>query len=219
MEAMLGRLVGLECQRLPLEAGEQSAALARLSRGAERNGDDPLLLLGLRTAPVRSAPGGTRWKWAALACALLVALVSLRYWEPFLKKPALARRLAEAKTAWQEAPELDRQLRFFQYLETNQPPYLETLGVVAEAAGRGAQFESLTLDRRGELSLKGTLPSADQAVKFRDKLIESGWFTQVVFEEQKPTGNNDPKVSVRMNARGKKPKPAAAGAGQAKKKG
>ena len=86
----------------------------------------------------------------------------------------------------------------FQYLKDNQPPYLETIFLIAKSAPPGTSFESVSLGRRGELSLRGNLANAQQVTEFRSKLIEAGWFSSVVVEEQTPMPNRQ--VTVRMTA-------------------
>ena len=65
------------------------------------------------------------------------ALLSLRYAETFLRQPRLARTLKEMKTYRERLPNVDRELSFLQFLQTNRPPYLDALFIMANAAAPG----------------------------------------------------------------------------------
>jgi hypothetical protein len=69
---------------------------------------------------------------------------------------------------------------------------------MAKSAPPGTSFDAVSLGRRGELSLRGKLGNAQQVTEFRSNLIEAGWFSSVVVEEQTPTP--DRRVTVRMTA-------------------
>jgi Tfp pilus assembly PilM family ATPase len=143
------------------------------------------------------------WKWAAVAVLLVAALFSLRYIEAFVKAPAVANKLEEISAARERLPEIDRELGFFQFLQTNQPPYLPVLSAVAEAAARGTRIETFSMNRRGDFSLRGTMQNSQQATDLRTKLISSGLFSTVVLEEQNPV--QDRAIQVRISARWKHP--------------
>src|SRR5881396_3646419 len=100
--------------------------------------------------------------------------------------------------------EIDRELRFLQYLKDNQPPYLDALAIVANATQPGTRFDSVSMNRRGDLSLRGFMRDSQQVVDFRSKLINSGFFTTVVVEEQNPTPDRQ-KVILRISAQWKPP--------------
>jgi hypothetical protein len=99
--------------------------------------------------------------------------------------------------------EIDRRLEFLQYIADNQPPYLDASFVIANAAPPGARIESLSLNRRGEISLSGFAQMPQQIVDFRTKLVESGFFSQVVVEEQSPVQPNQPRSLMRITAQWK----------------
>ena len=67
------------------------------------------------------------------------------------------------------------------------------------------------MNRRGELSLRGSMRDSTQVVDFRSKLIASGFFANVAVEEQTPTPDRQ-KVNVRISGQWK---PAAARGGLA----
>jgi len=127
----------------------------------------------------------------------------LPYAEAILLKPRLSKKLANIKAYRESLPKIDRELSFLRYLETNQPPYLDTLFVLANAAGPGARFDAVSMTRRGDLSLRGMMQTA-QAAEFRSKLIDSGFFSSVVVEEQTPTPDRQ-RVVIRITAQCKPP--------------
>jgi len=73
------------------------------------------------------------------------------------------------------------------------------LTVLANAAPPGTRFDSLTLNRRGELALKGNIGNAQQVVDFRTKLIKSAFFSSVTVEEQTPSPDRQ-RMTVRILA-------------------
>ncbi len=131
---------------------------------------------------------------AALACAVLV----FPFAQAVALRPFLSHHLAKLKAGRGRLEAIDREIDFLQYLKDNQPPYLETIFLIAKSAPPGTSFESVSLGRRGELSLRGNLANAQQVTEFRSKLIEAGWFSSVVVEEQSPTP--DRSVTLQMTA-------------------
>lgn len=210
---------GATCEPLAVEPGEGcSAAIVGLQQYCEREEESPLPLLDLRTT--RSAEGQARpipWKWAVLAGILGLGLLSLRYTEALLLKPRLAQKLSAIKAYRDRLPHVERELHFLQFLKTNQPAYLDALFVMANAAPAGARIDTVSMSRRGDLSLRATLKDAPQVAEFRSKLIDSSLFTSVTVEEQTPTPDRQ-KVVVRMvgqwTATGER-KPLAASTGMA----
>jgi hypothetical protein len=158
----------------------------------------PLILRG-KEPPGRVTLGDVRSRKplvlaAVLACAVLMFPLA----QAVVLKPFLSRHLAAMKTGQARLGAIDREIDFLQYLKANQPPYLDTLFLLATCAPPGTSFESISLGRRGELSLRGKLGNAQQVTDFRSKLIEAGWFSSVVVEEQTPSP--DRRVTVRMTA-------------------
>jgi type IV pilus assembly protein PilM len=196
---------GMQASRLEIPLGEGfSAATLGLKRIWETEKRPPQLLLELKKAINSSAPipRFAPWKWAALALFLLFASFSLRYSEAFLKKPVLAQRIAEIKADQASLLIIDQELSFRQHLELNQSPYLAAFAVLASSTGPGTRIESLNMNRRGEISLRSTMPNAQAATDLRAKLIDSGWFSTVVVEEQTPSQDRR-QMSVRIIARWK----------------
>ncbi len=131
---------------------------------------------------------------AVLACAVLV----FPFAQALVLKPFLAHHLAALKTGRARLEAIDREIDFLQYVKANQPPYLDTLFLMAASSPPGTSFESISLGRRGEITLRGKMGNAQQVTEFRSKLIDAGWFSSVVVEEQTPSP--DRRVTVRMTA-------------------
>ena len=196
--------LGVECESLE-DAGAtgRSTSILGLKKSCEEGGA-PLIWLRLQSAretEITARPAPIR-KWAALAGLLILVSFSLRYAEAFVQRPRLAQRIAEIKKYRDKLPQVDRELGFLQYLKTNQPPYLEPIFAMANAAPGGARLESLSLNRRGDLALRASLGNSQQVGDFRTKLIQSGLFTTVVVEEQVPTPDKQ-KVLVRVTGQWK----------------
>jgi hypothetical protein len=205
----------VNCVPLRIEPGPgRSAATLGLKRIVEQEGG--ALPLVFQTRPKRpgvrfnlSSPAARRW--LARAAVLLAALLLLPYAEALLVKPLLARKLAALKAGKSRLETIDRELDFLQFLKQSQPPYLDTLFVCAQSAPPGVRVESLTLNRRGEIALRGAMQNGQQVTDFRTKLMASGLFASIAVEEQSPTPDRQ-KVNLRMTAQWK---PAADRAGLA----
>jgi hypothetical protein len=190
---------GIDCGLIKTPPGEgRSAAILGLKRECESNGGEPALIFQTKpTGEKDPVKGPVQWKWPALAAFLLLALFSMRYVEPFVQRPRLVKRIAELKAYREKLPNVDRDLVFLQYLKTNQPTYLDSIAVLANASPQGIKLDSVALSRRGDLSLKATMRDFNQAVDFRAKLIASGYFSNVVVEEQTPSADRQ-KMAVRI---------------------
>lgn len=178
-----------------------SAVTQALKRYCDEDEGAQLFFLNSGETSTRGKPAAAwePWKWAALACLLVFLSILLRYAEPLFKMPGLSRRIDQIEAAQAKLPPIGRELEFLKYIETNQPPYLDALTLLADATPRGAKFESMALNQRGEVSLRGVLQNSQQAGEFRSKLIASGFFSSVVVEEQTP-GPNNQNVQVRITA-------------------
>ena len=135
-----------------------------------------------------------------LAVGLLVAVLLLPYAEALLLQPRLARRLASLKSQSTNLATIDRQLGFLRYLEQNQAPHLDAVFVIAQAAPQGVKVQSISINRQGEVALSGWLRDLNQVGEFRLKLINSGFFSSVVVEDQSPTPDRQ-RINFRINAR------------------
>jgi hypothetical protein len=74
--------------------------------------------------------------------------------------------------------------------------------VLAKSAPQGTHFDSISMNRRGEISLRGFLRDGQQVADLRTKLIASGFFASVAVEEQAPTPDRQ-RVNIRMTAQWK----------------
>jgi Tfp pilus assembly PilM family ATPase len=192
---------GVECEPLELPPGQgRSAAILGLRNSVEKGGSPaPLVLEVQRSNGNGSVARPAPWKWAALAVLLGLGLLSLPYLEAVTLKPRLAKKLAVIKADRGRLPIIDNEWNFLQYLKLNQPPYLDTLFLLAKAAPPQAKIESINMNRRGDLSWRGSMKDSQQVTDFRTKLIDSGLFSNVTVEEQAPTPDRQ-KVNVRMSA-------------------
>jgi hypothetical protein len=129
-------------------------------------------------------------------------VLCLPYAEALMMKPRLAKKLAALKADTRRLPIIDRELGFLQFLKQSQPPYLDALFLLSKSAPQGSRLDSLAMNRRGDLSWRGSMRDSSQVSDFRSKLIDSGFFTNVVVEEQTPTPDRQ-KVTVRMTAQWK----------------
>ncbi|HTI68932.1 MAG TPA: hypothetical protein VMF06_03140 [Candidatus Limnocylindria bacterium] len=194
------------CERIetPDQPG-RSAAILGLQALLAKQGPEALVSIHLGTA---SAPVARRKllapnKWAAMAAALLVACLAFPYVEALVMKPFVARRVAAVKAKKGRLGGIDRELEFLQYIKDNQPPYLDAMYLFANAAqGGGWKMDSISMNRRGEVSLSGSLRDPQQIGTFRSKLIDSGFFSSVVVEEQTPSPDRQ-KFTVRLSAQWK----------------
>jgi len=195
---------GAHCESLEPPAGEgRSAAILGLKTAAESGRECPPLVIQLTPANGTAVPARRDLlKWAVVAALLTLALLAFPYGEALLLKSRLSRKLAAIQTDRTRLTVIDRELDFLRYLKQSQPPYLDALFLLAKAAPQGARFDSLSMNRRGDLSLRGSMKDSQQVVGFRSKLIESGFFANVAVEEQTPTPDRQ-KLTVRISAQWK----------------
>lgn len=191
----------LDCKVLERPTGEgRSAAVLGLKKAVEENASQLVLLSSKQANGRATAPAPVLWKLGAIAALLALAALALPYAEALILKPILARRIAMTKAESEKVTgTLDQELSFLQFLKQSQPPYLDALYLFSKSAASGSKIESLTMNRRGEVTLRGSMRNADEVSGFRAKLIASGFFTNVVVEEQTPAPNHQ-KVDVRIVA-------------------
>lgn len=191
---------GVLVERLETVSGPgRSAAILGLKKACEPGAETSPLVL--QFSPSRNGEVVARppWKSAAVAGLLLLGLGFLRYAEAFFQTPRLVQRVTEIEAYRDRLPKVERELNFLQYLKTNQPPYLDTVATLANAAPAGVRIDSLAMSRRGDLSVRATMRDSQQVVDLRSKLIDSGFFSTVVVEEQTPTPDRQ-KMIVRFSA-------------------
>jgi Tfp pilus assembly PilM family ATPase len=180
-------------------SGGTSPAIAGMARARGKNGESTLLFLdGGRAQAAARRPALASWKWAAVATALALIALAFPSAEAIVMKPILERKLAALEADRGRLSTIDQELDFLKFLKQNQPPYLDVIYLIARSAPRGATLESLTMGRHQQVALRLKMANAAQITRFRSKLIESGWFANVIVEEQAATP--DRRFSVRMTA-------------------
>ncbi len=184
----------------------RTAATFGLSHLWERHrGLTDQVILTLRAkpaAPPRTTLRTLPRRQIALGAALLLAVVLLPYLEALLFQPRLARRLAALQANQSQLAMIDRELSFFRYFEQNQAPQLDAAYVIAQAAPPGAHLDNVTMNRQGNVTLTGYLRDLSQIGDFRLKLINSGFFSTVVAEDQTPTPDRQ-RINFRITAQWK----------------
>ena len=198
LAGVLGGAVSCESLEQGNGAGP-SAAIAGLIKSTRPNSASPPLILepagSLGAArPARPAV----WKWAAAAALLAVGALLFPDAEAIVRKPFLEKKLAALQADRGRLAMIDQELDFLKFLKQNQPPYLDAIYLLAKSAPQGTRLDSLSLGRRQEISIQLKMATAEQVSDFRSKLIDSGWFANVMVEEQTPSP--DRRVTVRMTA-------------------
>lgn len=187
------------CERLSVSG---SAAIAGLQKLAA-NGGPPLVLRLERAGGAASSLATLDWKkWGVRAGVLAAVALLLPFGEAILLKSHLEKKVAAFKTESARLKVIDREKEFLGELKQSQPPYLETLSVLAKSVPPGTHFDSLSLNSHGEVSLRCAFRDGQQVAEFRTKLIASGFFTNAVVEDQTPTPDRQ-RVNVRMTAQQK----------------
>lgn len=195
---LLGGAVG--CQSLePATSAGPSTAIAGLIKSSARIGASPALLLQWGEDKREAKPAApVVWRWAAAAVGLALAALLFPYAQAIVLKPFLEKKLAALEADRGRLATIDQELDFLKFLRQNQPPYLDAIYLMARSAPRGTRLDSLALGRHQEISLKLKLGNTKQVTDFRSKLIDSGWFANVMVEEQVP--GPDRRLAVRMTA-------------------
>jgi hypothetical protein len=199
--------IGLECKPVETVAtAGRSAAVLGLKRATEENIGAPPLLLQAELKP--AARGAFKFAppvpklWAIRAAVLLCILLALPYAEALLLKSRLARKLSEIRANQDRLAAIDHERDFLRFIKQNEPPYLDAIYLFAKAAPPGTHLDSTSMNRRGEISLRGTMQNAQQVTDFRSKLIDSGFFDRVTVDEQVPTPDRQ-RVNIRITAQWK----------------
>jgi hypothetical protein len=120
------------------------------------------------------------------------------YAQAIVFKPFLEKKLAALEADRGRLATIDQELDFLKFLKQSQPPYLDAIYLLARSAPSGTHLESLSMGRHQEISIRLKVGNTQQVTDFRSKLVDSGWFANVLVEEQAPTP--DQHVSVRMSA-------------------
>jgi len=117
-------------------------------------------------------------------------------------KGRLSKKIAALKTGQEKLAVIDREYNFLQYLKQTGPPYLDALYLIAKSAPQGTHIDSASMNRRGEVSVRGAMQNGQQVTDFRAKLMDSGFFERVSVEEQVP-GPDRQRVNIRITAQWK----------------
>jgi hypothetical protein len=191
---------GCRCEPVDFPPGRgASAAICGLEALAAA-GRAPALTLALAAAP----GGAARWnagewrKWSARIGGLLLALLFVPCLEALFLKPHLTHKVDAFTAESARLDVIDRELDFLRDLKLSQPPYLDVVSLFTKSVPPGTRIDSLSLNSRGEMSLRCAFHDGQQVADFRKKLIGSGFFTNVVVEEQAPTLDHQ-KVNVRIS--------------------
>lgn len=197
---LAGALGGVfPCESLePLADGCPSAAIAGLKKSTRKD-SAPSLVLALNGghAPAALARPAV-WKWAAAAAILALAALIFPYAEALVFKPFLERKLASLEADRGRLVTIDQELDFLKSLKQSQPPYLDAIYLMARSAPQGTHLDELSMNRQRQISIRMKMANGQQVTEFRSKLIDSGWFTNVMVEEQAPSP--DRRFAVRMTA-------------------
>ena len=199
LAGLLGGAVSCESLEQAPGAGP-SAAIAGLIKSTGRDSGSPLpLILEMNGSLGAARPARPAvWKWAAAAVLLALGALFFPYAEAIVRKPFLEKKLAALQADRGRLATIDQELDFLKYLKQNQPPYLDAIYLLARSAPQGTRLDGLSLGRHQEVSIRLKMANAEQVTDFRSKLIDSGWFANVMVEEQTPSP--DRRVTVRMTA-------------------
>lgn len=153
------------------------------------------------TAPATIKPKFDRrslLRWAALILLMVVSILLARRIEPSLRGTALQERLQNFNSEKEALPEIDRELTFLSYLHENTIPVTDVISLLAANAVPQFEIQSLEISRDRRIQLRGTLPQRAQPEDLRAKLFKTGWFEQVVLDEQTPDERKR-KLTIRMS--------------------
>lgn len=191
-------------RKLEIPSGPgNTAATVGLSRAFAEHPNRPRMTLRFNPTEIPKASlTNLPWRSLGLSVALLAAVLIVPSLEALLVRPRLARQLARLKAGEPQLEVIDRELGFLRYLNQNQGPYLEALYLIAQAAPPGCHIDTIHMNRRGEVTLTGFLQNLNQVGDFRLKLIDSGFFSSVVVEDQTPTPDRQ-RINFRVTAQWK----------------
>ncbi len=194
-------LGGIRCESLEsAQSPSPTAAIAGLAKMIARPDTSPVLVLQAGGGQLAAAaPRSAVWKWAAAAVFLALATLLFPYAEAIALKPFLEKKLAKLEADRGRLAVIDQELDFLKFVKQNQPPYFDAIYLLVRSAPQGARLNSLAMGRHQDLSMSFRFGNSAQVSDFRTKLIESGWFANVMVEEQSQP-QQDRSVNVRMTA-------------------
>jgi hypothetical protein len=185
-----------------LKSGNSSASIAGLQKMVESGAPLQLAIRVAGTAQRRIRRPIAIKKQAVVFASLLIGLLALPYVEAIVLTPYLRGQITKIEAEREKLKMIDRELSFLENLKQTQPPHLDALYIISKAAPSGTRLESVSMNRRGEVVLRGALRDGTQVSDFRNKLIDSGFFSTLTVEEQSPTPDRQ-KVNFRMTAQWK----------------
>jgi hypothetical protein len=141
--------------------------------------------------------------WLVRAAVLAGAILLFPWVEALIQRPRLQRQLSGLGKDLGRLPEIDRRLDFLQHIADSQPPYFDATYVISKSAPQGTKLDGFTMNRRGEVSLNGYVQQPQQVGEFRDRLIESRFFSGVVVEEQSMPQPGGGRANFRISAQWK----------------
>ena len=194
---------GIEVTAIEVQPGPGRSAVTVGLAGAEQEGTDfPLTFVSAarRRDPARKKLRLSSSFWIGAAATLAVASLGMRYGLPIVRLPGLHGRLEAAREQLSSLPNIDRELGFLDLVSSSQTPFLEALVALSQSAPQGTLLESLSMTRQGEVAIQGKASSFESANEFRAKLARSGWFGQIVIQDQAPSKEQG-RVEFRMSAR------------------
>ena len=201
IQEALGDTIQVAAIEVPLGPG-RSAVTVGLA-GAEQEGTDPPLTFlpaARRRDTARKKVRLSSSFWIGAVTTLALVSLCLRYGLPLARLPGLQGRLDTARTQLASLPNIDRELGFLDLVSSSQTPFLEAMVAMSQSAPQGTLLESLSMTRLGEVAIQGKASSFEAANEFRAKLARSGWFGQIVIQDQAPSKEQG-KVEFRMSAR------------------
>lgn len=159
----------------------------------------PIILKTKENSPPRAnLDRGPILRWVALLVLLVIAILAARRVEPTLRGNSLTSQLNTFKAEKQNLPEIDRELSFLTHIQEKSLPFEDIIGLLAANAVPQLEIESLDMASDRRIQLRGTLPERGQPEDFRTRLFASGWFEQVVLDEQTPN-QRERKLNIRIS--------------------
>ena len=162
--------------------------------------DSPMIELYLAEAPIAEPKFDRRPLLRIAGLILLMGIIILlaRRIEPSLRGSALNEQLENFKSEQKALPEIDRELTFLTHIHENTIPVKDLISLLAANAVSQLEIQSIEMSRDRRIQLRATLPQRAQPEDLRAKLFKTGWFEQVVLDEQTPDERKR-KLTIRMS--------------------
>lgn len=138
-------------------------------------------------------------KWVGVSVGLVIALLLVRYIEPFYKSGIVDLELKSLQEQVKWIPEIDKEVSFLQMMDNNLVPFEGIIPIISSAVDSQFQLTEIILSRRGDLNITATVKNADQISKVRKKLMETEFFKSIVVESQTPDAK---KKNISLKLRG-----------------